>query len=175
MNISLVFKTQIIMNRNSIFLILLVITLFSHVEFSSAQNQTTVKYLSGTGKDNTVDWEFYCSYGMNSGKWTTIGVPSCWELQGFGNYNYGHDSRSNKKIHDEHGCYKHTFAVPSEWKHKEVKIVFEGVMTDAEVKINGKLAGKIHQGAFYEFKYSITDLLNYGDDNTIRCMISICI
>jgi hypothetical protein len=109
---------------------------------------------------------------MNSGKWTTIGVPSCWELQGFGNYNYGHDSRSNKKIHDEHGCYKHTFAVPSEWKHKEVKIVFEGVMTDAEVKINGKLAGKIHQGAFYEFKYSITDLLNYGDDNLLEVKVN---
>ncbi len=27
--------------------------------------------------------------GRNSGKWTKIGVPSCWELQGFGTYQYG--------------------------------------------------------------------------------------
>ena len=31
---------------------------------------TEIKYLSGTGAEHTVDWEFYCSDGMNSGKWT---------------------------------------------------------------------------------------------------------
>ncbi|WKX78353.1 hypothetical protein [Zobellia laminariae] len=56
-----------------------------------ADIETQKVYLSGTGKDDMVDWDFFCSDGMNSGKWTTIGVPSCWELQGFGNYNYGKD------------------------------------------------------------------------------------
>jgi hypothetical protein len=35
--------------------------------------------------------------------------------------------------------YKHVFNVPASWKNKEVNIVFEGSMTDTEVKINGKL------------------------------------
>ena len=52
---------------------------------------TQIKYLSGTGKDHTVPWDFYCTTGQNSGKWTKIAVPSNWELQGFGSYNYGHD------------------------------------------------------------------------------------
>ena len=52
---------------------------------------TDVLYLSGTGCDNTVKWDFFCTDGANSGKWTKIEVPSCWELQGFGAYNYGHD------------------------------------------------------------------------------------
>ena len=78
---------------------------------------------------------------MQSGKWTKIAVPSCWELQGFGNYNYGHDQKEGKTVYKEYGLYKHQFHVPAGWKNKEVKIVFEGVMTDAEVKINGKAAG----------------------------------
>ncbi|MGQ1910323.1 glycoside hydrolase family 2 TIM barrel-domain containing protein [Marinifilum sp. RC60d5] len=129
-----------------------------------------IKYLSGTGKDNMVNWDFYCSDGMNSGKWTTIGVPSCWELQGFGHYNYGHDAMD--KRYKEHGLYKHQFVVPKSWKSKDIKIVFEGVMTDAEVKINGKLAGEIHQGAFYEFKYNITNLLKYGAENLLEVKVN---
>ena len=31
-------------------------------------------------------WDFYCSAGMNSGKWSKIRVPSQWEQQGFGAY-----------------------------------------------------------------------------------------
>jgi len=53
--------------------------LFAALSFSSIQAQETrVIYLSGTGFDQTVEWEFYCSDGMKSGAWTTIQVPSCW-------------------------------------------------------------------------------------------------
>lgn len=59
--------------------------------FSLAVNaQTTeIQYLSGSGYQDTKTWEFYCSAGMNSGKWSKIEVPSQWELQGFGEYTYG--------------------------------------------------------------------------------------
>lgn len=137
---------------------------------SLSDEQTEIQYLSGTGKDDMVEWDFYCSDGRDSENWTTIGVPSCWELQGFGTYNYGHDPFESRA--SEHGLYKHSFSVPKEWKGKEVKIVFQGVMTDAEVKINGKLAGEIHQGAFYEFKYSITDLLKFGKENLLEVKVN---
>ncbi|GGF49246.1 glycoside hydrolase family 2 TIM barrel-domain containing protein [Echinicola rosea] len=126
---------------------------------------TERQYLSGTGKDDLVEWDFFCSEGRNSGKWTRIGVPSCWEQQGFGAYNYGQDPMDERA--KEYGLYKHTFSVPKDWKEKEVKIVFEGVMTDAEVRINGELAGEIHQGAFYEFSYAITDLLKPGGQENL--------
>ena len=51
--------------------------------------ETQFKYLSGLGNDDTVRWEFKCDKGPNADKWSTIGVPSNWELQGFGIYNYG--------------------------------------------------------------------------------------
>ncbi|WP_372772402.1 glycoside hydrolase family 2 TIM barrel-domain containing protein [Mangrovibacterium sp.] len=137
-----------------------------------AQNTTTINYLSGTDKDHIVQWDFFCSDGMQSGKWKKIAVPSCWELQGFGNYNYGHDEKFGGKISNEYGLYKHQFHVPVTWKEKEVKIVFEGVMTDCEVKVNGKLAGAIHQGAFYEFNYNITKLLKFGAENLLEVKVN---
>src|SRR5215216_1720653 len=91
---------------------------------------TEKRYLSGIGNDNTVSWEFYCTGGMNAGKWTTIPVPSCWELQGFGKYDYGFakDSVRGK----EKGLYKYEFNLPSGWRNKKINIVFEGSMTDTE-------------------------------------------
>ncbi|HET7896064.1 MAG TPA: glycoside hydrolase family 2, partial [Flavisolibacter sp.] len=131
---------------------------------------TEIQYLSGTGSDHTVDWQFYCTAGSNAGKWTTIAVPSCWELQGFGKYDYGFakDSIRGK----EKGLYKYEFTVPSGWKEKQVNLVFEGVMTDAEVKVNGRAAGETHQGAFYAFRYDITSLLQYGRENVLEVSVA---
>ncbi len=134
----------------------------------SFSQQTITKYLSGTDKDHTVLWDFYCTGGSNSGKWTTIPVPSCWELQGFGNYNYGRE----KNHSNENGLYKFQFNADRNWKNKQVNIVFEGSMTDTKVKINGKLAGKMHQGAFYQFKYDITPLLKFGKSNLLEVEVS---
>ena len=143
---------------------------FSLLTFDLHVQQTEKVYLSGTGSDHTVNWEFMCTGGMNANKWTTIPVPSCWELQGFGKYDYGFakDSVRGK----EKGLYKYSFNVPTAWKNKVVKIVFEGVMTDAEVKINGQSAGEMHQGAFYAFKYDITSLLKYGSANLLEVTVS---
>lgn len=133
----------------------------------AALAQTTlIKYLSGTDKDHTIPWEFYCSAGRNSGKWTTIPVPSNWELQGFGTYNYGHDK---EKAHEQ-GLYKHPFFLQPQKSH-HVFIVFEGVMTDAKVMVNGQVAGAMHQGGFYRFKYDITPLLKADGHNLLEVAV----
>lgn len=147
--------------------LLFAVTIF--VSSASAQ-QTETMMLSGTGSDNTVDWEFFCTAGRNSGKWTTIPVPGNWEQQGFGGYNYGHDKDSLR--HKEKGLYKYRFDVPASWKNKTIKIVFEGSMTDTEVKINGKPAGEIHQGSFYCFRYDITGLLKFGKKNLLEVTVA---
>jgi len=130
--------------------------------------KTEVKYLSGFDKDRTVQWDFFINNGMNSGKWSKIAVPSCWELQGFGSYVYGNTNMEA----NEKGLYKYEFTVSKSWKTKRIYIVFEGSMTDTEVKINGKPAGPIHQGAFYRFKYDITDLLNFDGNNLLEVTVS---
>lgn len=130
--------------------------------------QTVIQYLSGTDKDNTVKWDFMCTKGRNSGKWSTIPVPSCWETQGFGSYNYSQDTQNP----DEQGLYKYNFKIAPQQKGKRIFIVFDASMTDTEVKINGKLAGPIHQGAFYQFKYDITDLVQYERYNLLEVKVS---
>ena len=135
---------------------------------SSAQ-QTIRQYLSGTDAEHTSPWEFYCSDGRNSGVWTNIAVPSCWELQGFGKFRYGLEDKNYTPIRGE---YRHWFKVPGQWRGKHVFIVFEGVMTDAAVKINGAEAGPVHQGAFYRFKYDITALLKFGESNRLDVLVS---
>jgi hypothetical protein len=140
---------------------------FLSVLFSLKGQKTEIQYLSGLDKDRTVQWDFLINNGMNKDKWSKIGVPSNWELQGFGSYLYG---KVNKEI-NEKGLYKYEFTVSKTWKKKKVFIVFEGSMTDTEVKINGKLAGPIHQGAFYRFKYDISDLLNWEGKNLLEVAV----
>ena len=133
-----------------------------------------IQYLSGTDNENTVTWDFYCTSGRKSGFWSTIEVPSHWEQQGFGEYDYGRDYRTygkKFKFSDETGIYKHRFPVPQDWKDKTIFIVFEGSMTDTEVKINGELAGPVHQGSFYRFRYDISDKLQAGQENELEVTV----
>jgi beta-galactosidase/beta-glucuronidase len=126
--------------------------------------QTLIKYLSGTDKDHTVNWDFFCTDGAKSGYWTKIPVPSNWEMQGFGGYNYGHE----KNKHSEHGLYKYHFTADKNWNTKQIELVFEAVMTDVEVKLNGNPVGPIHQGGFYQFSYDITSFIKAGADNLLE-------
>ncbi len=130
--------------------------------------RTEVQYLSGTGVDDQKEWEFFATAGRNSGYWTTIPVPSNWEPQGFGSFNFGRDAEKA----DEQGLYRTSFRLPEGWRGKRIYIVFEGSMTDTEVKINGRLAGPVHQGGYYRFKYEITPLVRFGRDNRLEATVS---
>jgi hypothetical protein len=127
--------------------------------------ETQYSYLSGHGPKDAVPWEFTVTGGRRQGERTTIPVPSNWELQGFGGYNYGQEPVPKA---NEHGLYRRHFAIPASWKDLRVRLVFEGVMTDASVKVNGQPAGPIHQGGFYRFRYDITPLVRAGGDNLLE-------
>lgn len=137
--------------------------------FNASAAETELRYLSGHGPKDAVPWEFSVTKGRRAGERTTIQVPSNWEQQGFGTYNYGQSPGAKA---DEHGLYRLRFSVPDEWKGRRVRIVFDGVMTDAEVKINGKSAGPAHQGGFYRFRHDITALLKPGQENLLEVDVS---
>lgn len=69
--------------------------------------RTEYRYLSGTDKNHTVVWAFFCTPGRNSGHWDKIQVPSNWELQGFDTYNYFQDIKNS----GEQGLYKRQFNI----------------------------------------------------------------
>src|SRR5688500_13292030 len=129
---------------------------------TAGAQETQRQYLSGRGTDDAVAWDFYCSSGAKSGEWTTIPVPSCWDARGFGTLNYRKDTEPA-----EQGKYRHRFKVPAEWRGQRVSIIFDGVMTDTQVSVNGKSAGEKHQGGFYRFSYDITDHLKFGAEENL--------
>lgn len=131
-------------------------------------------YLSGVDSDNPKQWDFYCSKGQNSGKWQKIGVPSCWELQGFGEYTYGRFYKTKGLTpSDETGRYRTTFLVnKSNNEAMTYRLVFEGSMTDTQVWIDGKQVGSLHQGGFTEFSYDVTPFITPGKKQKLEVLVS---
>jgi hypothetical protein len=50
-----------------------------------------IQFLTGKDAEHTKEWDFWINGGRKSGSWSKIRVPSQWEQQGFGSYNYGRD------------------------------------------------------------------------------------
>ena len=140
------------------------------LSFSAMQAQSQVEtqrqYLSGHGSDDMVQWDFLCTDGRNSGKWTKIGVPSCWELQGFGTYQYGmrfYGKATPEGIADEKGQYKTEFTLPKEWAGRQIQLVFEAAFTEINVQINGRKAGNgTYQGGFTRHTIDVSDRVFFG-------------
>jgi hypothetical protein len=132
--------------------------------------KTEFQYLTGRGPKDAVPWDFQITGGRRSGEATTIPVPSNWEFHGFGNFTYGQEI--NKPV--ERGLYRRIFTVPESWSGRRINLVFNGVMTDASVKVNGRSAGPTHIGAFYQFKYDVTGLLKKekGGENLLEVEVA---
>ncbi|MEY4917827.1 MAG: hypothetical protein RL616_1740, partial [Verrucomicrobiota bacterium] len=135
---------------------------------ASAQ-QTEVQFLSGHGKDDAVPWKFLCTSGAHSGVWTNLPVPSQWDVKGFGTLTYHKDATN---AWNERGLYEHEFAVTENWRGKKIFLVFDGVMTDSDAKLNGQSVGPVHQGSFYRFKYEVTSLVKFGATNKLEVIVS---
>jgi len=138
------------------------------IPFVAAAQTTEIQYLSGTDKDHTVPWQFILTgSGRNVGVQTNISVPSCWEMMGFGSYQYGAGASSN----GETGNYTFTFPVTNAWAGKRIFLVFEGAFTDTSAFVNGQSVGPTHQGGFYEFKYDITTNVVIGSSNLLQVTV----
>lgn len=125
--------------------------------------------LSGHGPDDAVPWDFTIDGGRRAGQKAHIPVPSNWQQQGFGAYEYGNEDPDRPK---NHGSYSRHFTVPAGWKDKRVRLVFDGAMTDTLVRVNGIQAGPVHQGGFYRFGFDVTKLLRIGGDNVVEADVA---
>lgn len=146
----------------------LVIAGFSLVFALPAQARESERfYLSGTGPRDARPWEFRIDSGQRAGEPTTIPVPSQWQLEGFGTYAYGHEEDQPRGV----GKYRLRFRVPESFRDRYVELVFEGVMTDAEARLNGQLAGPVHQGGFTRFRYDVSRLLSFEGENRLEVTV----
>ena len=147
-------------------LFLLLASTFTLTLSAQPSVETGRQYLSGHGCDDMVQWDFFCTEGHNSGKWTKIGIPSCWELQGFGTYQYGmrfYGKATPEGIANETGKYKHEFSLPKEWTGRQIFLVFEAAFTEIRVQINGRKAGNgTYQGGFTRHTIDVSDRVFFG-------------
>lgn len=142
---------------------------FAPAHASANPPLTERQYLSGHGRSDAVAWDFQVTGGRRAGEKTTIPVPSNWEQQGFGSYNYGQDENRSS----EHGLYRTRFQVPAAWRGRRINLVFDAVMTDTDVKLNGRPAGPRHQGGFTRFRYDVTHLLKFSEGNDDQNVLEI--
>ena len=160
------------MRQNTV-LLMAIFALWATLFSAAKAQQTQTQYLSGLGKDDAVPWDFNCTAGKQANQWTTIPVPSNWELHGFGVYSYGgYVAGPPGPRPTVTGRYKRAFSVPAAWAGRRTFLVFEGVMTDTTVQVNGQSAGPVHQGGYYQFRYEVTKLLKYGQQNLLEVTVT---
>lgn len=118
--------------------------------------------------------EFYdSSYDVEA--WSTIPVPSNWQLHGYGTPVYS-SSLYPFQIDPPHipqenptGCYRRSFFVTEMWEDREIFLTFEGVDSAFHVWINGQLVG-YDQVSHMHSDFRVTDYLQPGE-NTIAVQV----
>ena len=113
---------------------------------------------------------------FDDSRWFTIDVPSCVEMRGFGspgytNVRYPHankwpqilDRQSGKPDYNPVSSYRRTFAVPKEWKGRDVFLRFDGVYSAYYVWVNGERVGYAEDSKLPS-EFNITRFLKDGEN-----------
>lgn len=105
---------------------------------------------------------------FNDKKWDTIGVPSNWEMKGFGDPLFRNIATPFPpkppyvpKEYNPTGSYRKSFTMPSGWKDKEVFLRMEKTQSASFVWINGKEVG-YNEGGQEPAEYNITRFIKPG-------------
>ncbi|AWB65285.1 glycoside hydrolase family 2 [Saccharobesus litoralis] len=135
-------------------MMMLMLTLLSFTLFASHQQVslngdwqfTTEQFAS----DNSLIQAHYAA-------WDKMPVPGNWD--------------TTKKYSEYSGkaYYQKSFAVPSSWQGKNLRIKFDAVYQTAKVWLNGQYLGK-HVGGYTPFEFAITDLVNFNKANSLVVM-----
>ena len=133
------------------------------------------KFLNGVWKFNWAGSFALAPDGFESpdfddSSWTTIDVPSCVEMRGWGrpiytNQRYPFPADPPKVPEDENyvSSYRTTFTVPGDWSGREVFLRFDGVGSAASVWLNGKEVGYT-EDMFLPAEFKITPFLCKGSN-----------
>ncbi|HEY4209072.1 MAG TPA: glycoside hydrolase family 2 TIM barrel-domain containing protein, partial [Puia sp.] len=103
---------------------------------------------------------------------TPIRIPSPWNVNSFAdNKGEGGDFRTFpsyptawEKI--KMGWLRKKVSVPAGWKGRRIVLHFDAVAGDAEIQVNGKMAGH-HFGIFLPFDIDVTDYILTGKENEL--------
>ncbi|MCP5548128.1 MAG: DUF4981 domain-containing protein [Akkermansiaceae bacterium] len=169
--------------------------------FASAEDAKTKKRLeSPFCQMLNGDWKFHFAGNpqaspegfeaadFDDSAWTTIPVPSNWQMKGHGrplytNVTYpfaknpprvmdeppGFYTNFPEENRNEVGCYRRTFTLPETWKDRRTAIVFGGVDSAFYLWINGRQVG-YSQDSRTPAEFDITPYLKDGE-NTVAVRV----
>jgi Beta-galactosidase/beta-glucuronidase len=155
--------------------------------------------LNGTWRFNyyespgEVPHDFFRS-GYNDRKWSSIEVPSNWEMLGFGQavfrnvaLPFPHKGRRPRPDEDPFavdvpdapmdvnptGAYRTSFNLPRDWRGDEVFLRFEKVASASFVWVNGTLIG-YNEGAQEPSEYDVTQYVKPGRNTLAVLVLKYC-
>ena len=96
--------------------------------------------------------------------WSTLPVPSHWELHGFADPQYA-------TVKEGTGLYRTTFRLPNGWDGRRVYVRFEGVLYGFEVWLNGQHLGN-WASAFNASTFDLTDALRREGENILAVRVT---
>ena len=143
-------------------------------------NSTRYMSLNGVWKLNYVEntsarpgKEFW-SDGADVSKWDDIEVPSCLEMNGYGDPYYVNVeypfSDNPPFINMKNGLpepvasYRRTFTLPEGWDAMRTFLHFDGIYSAAYVWVNGEYVGYT-QGANNDAEFDVTNVVRPGENN----------
>ena len=128
------------------------------------------------------DWKFHYSdnpaerpadfyeKGFDDSEWSSISVPSNWEVEGHGipiytNIRYPFEIEDLRAPYDYNpvGSYRTTFDVDSNWDGRQVFLGFDGVASAFYVWINGEFVG-YSQDSRTLAEFNVSEYLNDGEN-----------
>ena len=140
------------------------------------EHSNLYKSLNGTWKFNLVKnpanrpEDFYKTT-FDDEKWDTIEVPSNWELKGFDTpiytnivYPFPKNPPFIDGDYNPVGTYRRAFDTPSNWKDKEVFLVFGSISGYANIYVNGQHAG-MTKASKTVAEFNVTEFLKEGENS----------
>ncbi len=113
-------------------------------------------------KDVLLDSFYSPAFSVND--WSTIDVPSNWEMKGFEEPRYFFPDK------EPVGLYVKTFTIPESWKDREVMVHFEGVSFGYELFLNGHSIGSF-ESAFQPAQFLLTEHIHRDKENKLALKV----
>ena len=98
-------------------------------------------------------WEFRLEDEPGKSGWQTVHLPHTFSLPYFMSYSF----------YTGFGSYRKKLVMPEEWQGKKVFLDCGAAFQVAEVKVNGKTAGR-HEGGYTAFRSDLTPFLKPGEN-----------
>ncbi|HKK64004.1 MAG TPA: glycoside hydrolase family 2 TIM barrel-domain containing protein, partial [Bacteroidales bacterium] len=96
--------------------------------------------------------------------WHDVTIPHSWNVDDVMDDEPGY--------YRDTACYKKDLYIPSEWKDKQVFIIFDAIGINADIYVNETLA-RSHTGAYTSFNVDITDYIDFTEDGNTKVRLFI--